>query len=501
MSDSLQASSRVLVREKIPGSAVDGMVEFLEKYYLTPALHASRIDSYSKRGPAAERNFELSWRTGGPAAAGVPRPEQFPISVRLTVGLDGVAIDFGGVDPVTPPDEEARQRIGDEVELFATTFLARAKKTSLYFVFSLGEEKSMEAPEAARGSMSREVRKRIFAGNTANLFLVMMLLNFVLFLFLGSYAILAIVGAQALLLFYSDRLVLGSGNVRPDKDRPEVAVVRVTSTPEVGEILAKTGEGLLSPIRGELGRAISERTIQTPETKSKIHDILVRNRVPCSLDDIEITVRSPYPMVRAAAEKFHLPVPKISILNTPLDNAAATGISYGRSSISITAGALEDLDDDQLTSVIGHELGHVKGRDPLVLFFATMAIYLGGPYLWAPLVLRLGFFYYFVAFGLVYTVGKFLETRADTQSMVVLGNPSVLASALTNIGFRQLYFERYSRRYRILDWLRFDPHPPIYFRVGRLSRFASKGGQVKHALLVSIRDCVAGFFGALIGMG
>src|SRR3989475_7938340 len=339
MSDSLHASSRVLVREKIPGSAVDGMVEFLERYYLTPALHASRIDSYSKRGPGAERTFELSWRTGAPAAAGVPRPEQFPISVRVTIGLDGVAIDFGGVDPPTPPDEEARRRIGDEVELFATTFLARAKRTSLYFVFSLSEEKGMEAPEAGRGSMNRGVRRRIFAGNTTNLFLAMMLLNFVLIIFLGSYAILAIVGVQALLLFYSDRLVLGSGNVRPDKDHPEVAVVRVTSTPEVQEILAKTGEGLLSPIRGELGRAISERTIHAPETKSKIHDILVRNRVPCSLDDIEITVRSPYPMVQAAAEKFHLPVPKISILNTPLDNAAATGISHGRSSISITAGA------------------------------------------------------------------------------------------------------------------------------------------------------------------
>src|SRR5438093_4041230 len=372
MSDSLHASSRVLVREKIPGSAVDGMVEFLEKYYLTPALHASRIDSYSKRGPGAERNFKLSWRTGGPTAAGVPRPEQFPITVRLTIGLDGVAIDFRGVDHVTPPDEEARQRIGDEVEVFATTFLARAKKTSLYFVFSLGEEKSMEAPEAARGSMNREVRRRIFAGNTVNLFLAMMLLNFVLIIFLGSYAILAIVGVQALLLFYSDRLVLGSGNVRPDKDRPEVAVVRVTSTPEVGEILAKSGEGLLSPIRGGLGRAISERTIQTPETKSKIHDILVRNRVPCTLDDIEITVRSPYPIVRAAAEKFHLPVPNISVLTTPLENERDTSSAYGRASISITAGALEDLDGDQLNSVIRPELGPGKGRYPLVLFLATL---------------------------------------------------------------------------------------------------------------------------------
>src|SRR2546427_3721493 len=365
MSDSLHASSRVLVGEKIPGSAVDGMVEFLERYYLARALRASTIHSDSKRGPGAERPFERGWRPAAPPAAGVPRPEQFPISVRVTIGLDGVAMDLGGWDPATPADEEAGRRIGDEVELFATPFLARAKKTSLYFVFSLSEEKSMEAPEAARGSMNREVRRRIFAGNTANLFLVMMLLNFVLIIFLGSYAILAIVGAQALLLFYSDRLVLGSGNVRPDKDRPEVAVVRVASTPEVGEILAKTGEGLLSPIRGELGRAISEGTIQTPETKSKIDDILGRNRVPCSLDDIEITVRSPYPMVRAAAEKFHLPVPKISILNTPLDNAAATGISYGRSSISITAGARQGPHAAPTTSLVAPGPGRAsRGGTP-----------------------------------------------------------------------------------------------------------------------------------------
>src|SRR5207244_11241621 len=99
MSDSLQASSRVLVREKIPGSAVDGMVEFLEKYYLTPALHASRIDSYSKRGPGADRNFELRWRTGGPTAAGVPRPAQLRISVRLTVWPDGAAITLCVAEP------------------------------------------------------------------------------------------------------------------------------------------------------------------------------------------------------------------------------------------------------------------------------------------------------------------------------------------------------------------------------------------------------------------
>ena len=497
MIESQDTSRRVLLKERIPASAIAGMVEFLENYYLTPGLHASTIDSYSKSGPGADRGFDLRWRTIPLMVAGEAQSRQATL-VHLNIGLDGVTIDFEGAirDELAA---QASRRIADDVEVVATTFLARAKRTSVYFVFALGNGGSMESPRAAGSDMSREMRKRIFAGNTANLFLAMMLLNFIIVLFLGSYAIFAIVALQAVVLFYSDRLVLGTGNVRPSRDRPEVAVVRVASTPEIKKMLSRSGEGLLSPIRDELGRSISGSTITDPETKSKVHSILVQHGVLSSLDDVEITTRNPYRIVRAAVERFRLPVPKISILNTPLDNAAATGISYGRSSISITAGALEDLDDDELTSVVGHELGHVKGRDPLILFFATMSIYLGGLYLWTPLLLRLGFFYFILAFGAVYTVGKFLETRADTLSMVVLGNPTVLASALTEIGFRQLYFERYSRRMKILDWLRFDPHPPMYFRVDRLSRFAAKGGRVEHALLVSIRDCVVGFFQALIG--
>src|SRR2546428_12202258 len=104
-----------------------------------------------------------------------------------------------------------------------------------------------------------------------------------------------------------------------------------------------------------------------------MHDILSQNRSPCSLYDIEITVRSPYPIVRAAAEKFHLPVPKISILNTPLDNAAATGISYGRSSISITAGGLLGPAPAKLTSPIILHPGHAKKRAPPLPFFLTTA--------------------------------------------------------------------------------------------------------------------------------
>ena len=71
--------------------------------------------------------------------------------------------------------------------------------------------------------------------------------------------------------------------------------------------------------------------------------------------------------------------------------------------------------------MIGHELGHVKGRDPVILFGVTSVMYIGGLLLWLPLIIYLGFFYFILAFGVIYLVGKFLETRADTESVIVLG--------------------------------------------------------------------------------
>src|SRR2546425_5414358 len=109
----------------------------------------------------------------------------------------------------------------------------------------------------------------------------------------------------------------------------------------------------------------------------------------------------------------------------------------------------------------------------------------------------LGIFYFVLAFGGIYLIGKLLETRADTESAVMLGNPGALASALTKIGFRQLYREKYNPGTKLFDWFRFDPHPPIYFRIARLSRYSEKQKAVRHTLLISVHDIIVGFFSAL----
>ena len=100
--------------------------------------------------------------------------------------------------------------------------------------------------------------------------------------------------------------------------------------------------------------------------------------------------------------------------------------------------------------------------------------------------------------AIVTMVGKFLETRADTLSAVVVGTPDALASALTKIGFTQLYPERYHTKIRVFEWFQLDSHPPIYFRVQRLARISREGSKIKHAFWTSVRDCFTGFAGSFV---
>jgi heat shock protein HtpX len=72
-----------------------------------------------------------------------------------------------------------------------------------------------------------------------------------------------------------------------------------------------------------------------------------------------------------------------------------------------------------------------------------------------------------------------------------MGKPSVLAGALEKIGFQRLLYER-APSFRIQEWLGLDPHPPIYFRVNRLEKLEAPE-KVKHPLIQSIKDVLAGF--------
>jgi heat shock protein HtpX len=67
-------------------------------------------------------------------------------------------------------------------------------------------------------------------------------------------------------------------------------------------------------------------------------------------------------------------MPDIYIVDDPAPNAFATGRSPERASVTVTAGLLQRLNRDELQGVIGHEIGHIKNRDVLLMSIAGIIL-------------------------------------------------------------------------------------------------------------------------------
>ncbi len=70
-----------------------------------------------------------------------------------------------------------------------------------------------------------------------------------------------------------------------------------------------------------------------------------------------------------------LPLPTLHILPGMQINAFATGRNAAHAAVAVTEGALERLDDNELTGVLAHELSHVGNRDILI---STIVVVLAG---------------------------------------------------------------------------------------------------------------------------
>jgi heat shock protein HtpX len=92
--------------------------------------------------------------------------------------------------------------------------------------------------------------------------------------------------------------------------------------------------------------------------------------------------------------------------------------------------------------------------------------------------------------SLVFFIAKFFEARADLESAIVTGKPQMLASALRKIGAHRLEMPSFG----VGEWLNWEPHPPIRFRIARLERL--KTTEIKHTLIQSVKDVIEGFLGS-----
>ncbi len=213
-------------------------------------------------------------------------------------------------------------------------------------------------------------------------------------------------------------------------------------------------------------------------------------------------------LVARLAARAGLPMPRVAIVEAAAPNAFATGRDPAHAVVAVTTGLLQILDEDELTTVLAHELGHVRNRDILV---STIAATLAGAITALTDWLQWGLFFGVhpaedeggVGASPLHWLGALLaivlaplaavliqlaisrgrEFGADETGAELCENPVALASALRKI-------EAYARQVPLPvssavshlfiippltgDWLAglFSTHPRTEERISRLERLA-----------------------------
>jgi heat shock protein HtpX len=152
-----------------------------------------------------------------------------------------------------------------------------------------------------------------------------------------------------------------------------------------------------------------------------------------------------------------MPKPKVAIATTDIPNAFATGRSPKAAVVCVTSGLLRRLDEPEVEAVLSHEISHVAHRDVAVMTIASglgmiaglltrvmfySEIFGGGrgndqsggqAALIEMLILLVSVVVYFISFLLTMALSRYRELAADRSGAILIGRPSLLASALVKI--------------------------------------------------------------------
>lgn len=156
-----------------------------------------------------------------------------------------------------------------------------------------------------------------------------------------------------------------------------------------------------------------------------------------------------YRMVRELAQRAHLPMPRVYLIEEDAPNAFATGRNPEHAAVAATTGILRVLSERELRGVMAHELAHVQHRDILIsTISATMAGAIGmlGNFAMLfggrdsegrqtnPIVGLLVMILAPIAASLIQmAISRAREFEADRGGAEISGDPAALASALEKI--------------------------------------------------------------------
>ena len=393
--------------------------------------------------------------------------------------------------PVSVPSDldivEKMDLVEEELLIAVQLYEDSIRQATLYFAWVEGEKIIPEAPPNRRKKASFSM----FGSNMIMIYVLFFAVNIIFFITLGIVmAIAAILALQLAIVLLSDRLLLQTSDWRITPENPKVHILEYQLPLEdFFKFQEDYGKDMIIKMKEKIYQ--KSLALGREPTCELGEEVFAEYGFTCNADLRVSKVIDVYSIVKDAAGKFGVNMPRIALSNTMIANAAATGPSPNRGLVLITTGLLVQLEEDEILSVIGHEMGHLSGRDPLILFSIISLEFILRFTILFPVVVLSPIVYLIVALGVIFFIAKFFESRADLLSAMKIGQPHVLAEALRKIGYNRLYAQRISPT-RFPTWLNFDPHPPIYFRIDRLEKMKTPVN-VKDPLLRSAKDVVQGF--------
>jgi len=163
--------------------------------------------------------------------------------------------------------------------------------------------------------------------------------------------------------------------------------------------------------------------------------------------------------VKGLADKSGIPMPQLATVPDNTPNAFVFGRTAGSATLAVHEGLLRNLNENEIKGVIGHELGHIKHKDYIVMTVLSalpLLAYLVARGTWQAAWISgrgsrerdegsmraalavigvLSYVVYIISLLCVMRLSRLREHYADAYSAYVTGSPRSLESALTKITY------------------------------------------------------------------
>jgi heat shock protein HtpX len=163
--------------------------------------------------------------------------------------------------------------------------------------------------------------------------------------------------------------------------------------------------------------------------------------------------------VKELVEKSRIPMPKLATVPDSTPNAFVFGRTAGDATLAVHEGLLTQLNKEEVRGVIGHELGHIKHKDCIVMTVLSalpLLAYLVARGTWGAarisgassrkkkeggigaalfVVAIIAYVVYVISLLCVMRLSRLREHYADSYSAYVTGSPRSLESGLTKITY------------------------------------------------------------------